>query len=277
SGRDEGQVFAGRYETAFSQIMEVDGEDEALPEITLMLTGAYFDLPEQGAENGRITAELHLAAQCVCRQSKEITYMADIYSNRTMLTGQAEPFELVTGVRSISMRQTVTGSAESAGAVGAVLALAARVGSISIEENTVKTAVSIRLICRQQDGQFSISRSRLSAEFTTDLPAGTELAGVTVTVSDVYYAPSGAGLDVRATLQMDALAVFRQTITCITQVTEDAEAWAAAPPAASVTLVRVEPNADMWALARKYRSTVEAIEKANEGREQGLLLIPKCR
>ncbi|MCD7769173.1 MAG: LysM peptidoglycan-binding domain-containing protein, partial [Oscillospiraceae bacterium] len=237
----------------------------------------YFDLPESGEGNGRIAAELHLAAQCICRRSREINYMADIYSNRTQLLSQTEPLDLIAGVQPISMRQTVTGSAEPAGEAGDVLALFASVGSISAEESTIKTAVSIRVICCQQDGQISLSRCRLAAEFTTDLPEGTELAGVTVTTSDVYYTPSGTGIDLRATLQMEALAVSGQTVSCIAQVTEDAEAWAAVPPAASVVLVRVEPGADLWALARKYHSTVEAIEKANEGREKGLLLIPKCR
>ncbi|MCD7844417.1 MAG: hypothetical protein LUG57_00890 [Oscillospiraceae bacterium] len=277
AGGEEGQVFSGRYETEFSQIMEIDGESEAVPEITLMLTGAYFDLPERGAENGRTASELHLAAQCVCRQTREICYMADVYSNRTLLTAQTEPLTLVTGVKHLSMRQTVTGSAEPSGAAGEVLALSARVSGVSVEEGTVKTSVSVRLLCRQPDGQLSLSRCRLGAEFTPDLPGDTALSSVTVRAADVYYAPSGAGLDVRAGLQMEALAVSKQEISSISQVTEDGEAWAAMPPAASVTLARVEPEADLWALAKRYHSTPEAIEKANEGREKGLLLIPKCR
>lgn len=277
AGAEDNKIFSGRYETEFSQIMEVNGEGEMAPEITIMLTGAYFDLPDQGGENGRIAAEIHLAAQCVCRQTREISYMADLYSNRTLLTGQTEPLELVTGIRSVSVRQTVTGSAEPAGTAGEVLGLFARVGSVAVEGDVVKAAVVIRLICRQQDGTYSLSRCRLTAEFTADLPAETELACVTVTVTDMYYAPSGSGIDVRASLQMEALAVSRQTILYVSQVTEDAEAWESMPPAASVTLARVEQGTDMWALARRYHSTVDAIEKNNEGRERGLLLIPKCR
>lgn len=277
AGAEDEKIVSGRYETEFSQIMEVSGEGEIVPEIMIMLTGVYFDLPDQGEENGRITAEIHLAAQCVCRQTREISYMADLYSNRTMLTGQAEPLELITGTRNVSVRQTVTGSAEPSGAGGEVLGLFARVGSIAVEGDVVKAAVGIRLICRQQDGTYSLSRCRLAAEFPADLPEGTELACVTVTVTDVYYAPSGAGMDVRVSLQMEALALSRQTIFCVSQVTEDAAAWETMPLTASVTLARVGPETDMWALARRYHSTVDAIEKANEGRERGLLLIPKCR
>ena len=76
---------------------------------------------------------------------------------------------------------------------------------------------------------------------------------------------------------MDALAVTGSSVSCVTSVTEDQEAWAAQPPAPSVTLVRVDSGADMWAVAKKYRSSVEAIGAANGERTEGLLLIPKAR
>ena len=49
------------------------------------------------------------------------------------------------------------------------------------------------------------------------------------------------------------------------------------PPAPSLAMVRLEPGADLWAVAKKYRSTVEAITAANGDRTCGLLLIPKAR
>ena len=98
-----------------------------------------------------------------------------------------------------------------------------------------------------------------------------------MTASDVFCAPAGNGLDVRATLQMEAMAVTHGGVLAVTEVTEDAEAWAALPPAPSITLARVEAGTDMSALARKYRSTVEAIAAANGGKDRGLLLIPKAR
>ena len=81
----------------------------------------------------------------------------------------------------------------------------------------------------------------------------------------------------RATLQMDAMAVTRCALAAVTEVEEDLSAWETLPPSPSITLVRVEPGADMWALARKYHSTTEAIAAANAGKDRGLLLIPKAR
>ena len=274
----DGQVFAGRYETEFSQIMEVEPQEgDVTPEVALMFTGAYFDLPERQDEDGRVAAELHLVAQTTCRVTGEASYIADLYSNRTCLEPCREQIPLSCAVKSISMRQSVTGSAEMMGAAGDVLCLSATVGTTTVEGNTVKANLNVRAILRQEDGSYTCARCRLAAEFTTDICPEAELQGICVTAADVFCAPAGGGLDVRATLQMDATAVERTAIAAVTAVEEDPDAWAAMPPAPSITLVRVEPGADMWALARKYRSTVEAIAAANAGKETGLLLIPKAR
>lgn len=274
----EGRVFAGRYETEWSQIMEVDVQDpDVTAEVALQFTGAYFDLPERQDGDGRVTAELHLVAQTVCRQSVQVGYIQDIYSNRTVLLGEREAISLVSAARAVSMRQTVTGSAEILGGAGEILALSASVGSVAVDGETVKTSVNIRLITAQEDGSYSSARCRLTAEFTTDLPAGTELINVSVTVAEVYAAGAGSGADVRAALQMDATAVTRSTLAAVTAARDDPEAYAALPPAPSATLARVEPGADMWAVAKKYRSTVEAIAAVNGEKRSGLLLIPKAR
>ncbi len=278
-GCPDGSVFAGRYETEFSQIMEVEVDSEdAVPELSIMLTGAYFDLPERREEDGRIAAEIHVVAQCICSSVRELTYIADLYSNRTVLIGEKEPIAVASAVQPISMRQTVTGSTDPVGGgPGEVLTLSAAIGSIAVEDMTVKTAVNIRVISRQSDGRFTVARCRLTAEFTTDLPAGTELQSVTVSAADVYCAATGGGLDVRAVLQMEALAVSTDTVHCVMGITEDAAAWADAPATPSITLARVEPGTDMWTVAKKYHSTVEAIAAANGDRASGLLLIPKSR
>ena len=277
-GGENGQVFAGRYETEFSQIMEVDAQGaEAVPEMTLMFTGAYFDLSERRDEDGRVSAELHLVVQTVCRQMGEVTYIADLYSNRTVLAGQSIPVDTISAAQPVSMRQTVTGSAEPMGAGGEVLTLSANVGSVTVEGETVKTSVNIRCLIRQEDGQYTAARCRLAAEFTSELPAGTELQNVTVSAADVYCALAGGSLDVRAVLQMEAMAITRTTLTCMDGMEEDPDAFAAAPATPSITLARVEAGTDMWAVARKYHSTVEAIRSANGDRESGLLLIPKGR
>ena len=277
SGTEPEQVVPVRYETEFSQIMEVDGEGDIAPEVNLCFTGIYFDLPERNEQAGRIMAELHMAAQCICRKRTEMTYIADLYSNRMALVPEIDTVHVIDSSRPLSMRQTVSGRAEPIVGEGEVVSLAASVGSISVEVDTVKTAVNIRLLCRHPDGRYTLSRCRLGAEFTMEQTAGTELQGVTVSVVDVYHTAANNGADVRATLQMEALAIHSQSIHCVTDVRVDEEAWNKEKAIPSMTLVRVTRGDDIWALAKKYRSSVEAITLVNEGKEDGLFLIPKSR
>lgn len=277
-GGQDGRVWPGRYETEYSQIMEVavDASDVTAG-ITMMFTGAYFDLPERQDAEGKIKAELHLVAQTVCRELREIGYIADLYSNRTVLAGRTEELALVSAAQPVSMRQTVTGSAELMGGAGEVLTVCAAVGGVTVEGETVKTTVNIRAVLQLDDGGFTTARCRLAAEFTTDIPAGTTLQNVTVTAADVYCGAAAGSLDVRVVLQMEAMAVTARSVTVIYAIDEDQEAWAAAPASPSIWLVRLEPGADMWAVAKKYHSTVEAIAAANGEEQSGLILIPKAK
>lgn len=278
-----GRPVSARYETEFSQILEIgDGEGEGLPQVILMVTGAYHDLPEYGRESGAIGAEIHLAAQCVCRRRQTVRYMADIYSNRTELVPEPEEHAWLTELRPVSLRQTVTGRVEAAPPGAELLRAAVAVGGTAVEGNTVKTGVNARLLFRNGDGGCVPVRCRLPVEFTVmDLPPEGKLRDIVISAADVYCGPGPGGADLRVTMRMDALAAGETAIRWVGAVEEDAEAWQARDRAPSVTLVRVPEGAELWTLAKKYRSTPEAIRAANgglaEGVPEGLLLIPKGR
>lgn len=275
AGSEAGQLFPVRYETEFSQIMEADvtGED-AVPEVMLQLTGVYFDLPGHDNSSEKIGAEIHMAAQCVCRKKQEVAYMEDLYSNKNHLVSECGGILCDREVQPVSMRQTVTGRAEFAGE-GEVACTSASVSGITTEGETVKTSVTVRLVIRQSNGQYASARCRLGAEFTTDLPAETELQNITVRVTDVFCSASAGAADVRVVLQMDGWRVTRRVLMCVQNVSVD-ESGESRGNEPSITLVRAE-NMDLWSLAKQYRSSPEAIEAANEGNISGLLLIPKSR
>ncbi len=276
SDREEGRCFFGRYETEFSQLMEMatDGDD-VRPELTVFLTGAYYDLPEYGQEGERIRAEFHVAAQCVCREHRTLAYLSDLYSNRTELQPQRTELRLVESVRSVSSRQTVADRVEGIPAEGELICGTADAGGIVPESDCVRTSVSIRLLYRLPDGSSCSVRGRSAAEFTLDLSPGERLRDVRVRVADLYCVP-GTG-DVRVSLQMEALAERETVIRPVCAVTEDEEAWRGRAKSPSAVLIWTEPGVDLWTLARRYHSTVDDILAVNGDRRHGLLLIPKGR
>lgn len=277
AGEGSDRIVSARYETSFSQIMEADviGED-AIPDVSLQLTGVYFDPPGREDVSGKIGVEIHMVAQCVCRRNQEVAYIDDLYSNREELLPKRESLRCVSAVQPVSMRQTVTGRAEGAAGEGRVLSAAASILGVTTEGETVKTAVNVRLISLQSSGQCVPIRCRLNAEFTTELSADTELQNVMVRVADVYYSAAGGDVDLRVVLQMDAHRVSQKALTYVEAVAVG-ESDAAKKDIASITLVRRAASEDIWQLAKRYRSSPEAILSANEGNSSGLLLIPKSR
>ena len=264
------------YETEFSQIMEADGEGDVQPEVHIALTGIYFDMPDVSDAQGRISAELHMAAHCVCRKTDEMQYISDAYSNCLHLIPEMESIGICTQARPISMRQTVTGKAEPAVGEGEVLSVAAMVGTISRMENGVKTSVGVRILTRN-GGQYAVSRCRLGVEFSLEIPAACDLSSVAVKVTDVYFASGNSTADTRVTLQLDGLLSEKKSIECVGCILADEEDVRDFDSYPTVTLVRAPQDANLWSLAKKHHSTIEAIHLANEGKTEGLLLIPKTR
>lgn len=271
------RAAVGRYETEFSQLMEIDadGEDE-MPEVRLFLTGAYFDMQDPGRPGG-IQAELHIAAQCVCRERLTVSYISDLYSNRTELVPERVPLTVVAASDPVILRQTVADRIEGADKDAELMQSSAAVGSVTLESGAVRTSVLVRCLYRMPNGGYTAAQGRLSAEFTLpDAASGdVTLRDAAVTVTDVYCVP-GTG-DVRVSLRLDAAAEKTEEISCVSAVREDAEAWQGRGKTPSAVLLRVPDGGDLWAVARRCHSTVEDILAVNEGRSAGLLLIPKGR
>ncbi len=273
---DSDTVCVGRYQTEFSQIMEIGGMNEDMTaDISLFLTGAYYDLAEYGGDDGKLQAEIHLAAQCVCRQRQEFRYIADLYSNCLELIPETETFTLVANARPVSVRQTVAGRAETMTEEGEIIRVSAAVRGVAREDDAVKTTVNVNLLCRDGSGMFFSARARLNAEFTLpDISPGAALCGIRVTVLDAYcHAPAD---DVHVTLRMDALVLEERALTCVSEIREG-EGPDEGKKLPSCVLVRVPEGTDMWKLARQYHSTTEAIASVNDDRNSGLLLIPRTR
>lgn len=276
---DEGgePLCSGQYETEFSQILEAEGEGDVQPEIQIALTGVYFDMPNPSDPQGKISAEIHMAAMCICRSAEEVRYISDAYSNCVHLVPVSENLEFCTQARAVIMRQTVAGKAEPVVGDGDVLSVSATVGSVSRVENGIRTAVNVRVLARGGNGQYVVSRCRLGAEFTLDIPENCELSSVAVKVADVYFAPGSGGADARVTLQLEGLLMQRRNVSCVASIEMDEEDIRDYDSYPSVMLVRTVTDADLWVLAKKHHSTMEAIRQANEGKSSGLLLIPKTR
>lgn len=260
------------FETPFSQIMEIGGQAEPAPEISLMLTGAFFDLPEH--DSGQIAAEIHILAQVITREEKELQYIADIYSNQKALLPQVDSSSFCSRMRNIPLSRSLSGSVEAPPDTAAVLYARGSVSNIALEESGISVTVSVKVICRSSDNRYTCASARLTESFEL-LPAdGETLTLSSLTVGDCFASVNGGSLELRVPVQIEAAISGTESIAHVqdVQILEDP-----LPSRPSATLLFAAAGSDLWALAKAHGSTCDAIRKANEGREEGLLLIPKAR
>lgn len=266
------ELYPCSYESEFSQVMEAGGSGSPAPEISLMLTGAYFDLPEHSS--GKITAELHILAQVVCSNVEEVNYIADLYSNQKALEPVMQESRFCTQARDITLVKSLSSSAELPPDAVSVLYAKAIPGSISAEETGIQISVSVKAIYKRSDGSSGSCSLRLKDVLQWDAQDGERLNILSVNTGDCYASVVGGRLEARVSVEVFARACSEISVSCVSDVQE---LESSLPEMPSVTLRRVDKSNDLWTLAKTYRSSRSAILAANGGREEGLLLIPKAR
>ena len=275
AGTEAGQLYPAVYETEFSQIMEADCGGEATADVSLAMTGVYFDLPTGRTSNGKVTTELHLVAQAVCMEETEAPYIADTYSNCAVLKVEEKTQKFPSSCRPITARQTVMGFLELPGEGTEALFYRTTVGNVSDSEDNISAVIGVRVIYRRRDGSLGASSTRLNAEFGPDLPKGSALRSRYLLAPEVFASQASGGLDVRVPVELYAMAVSEDEITFVDSISVEEKASQQGKEIPSLVLVRAEAGTDLWMLAKQYHSTVDAIRAVNDGREEGLLLIPK--
>lgn len=270
--RQEERVYPCSYETAFSQIMEISGENTPTPEVSLMLTGAYFDLPDHSG--GKIGLELHLLAQVVCRSETEFVYLADAYSNQRRLDCDYSENALCASERLFSLSHSTGCTAELPHGVSEVLYVKGSVGSANIAGEGVEISIHLRAVYRCEDGSFAGVSRRVQETLPLDAEDGEVVQILSASITGTGSSLTAGGLELRAgvSIRLQAQKLFTLRHLSALSVAEEP-----LPDSPSLTLLHCGGENELWSLAKAHRSTRAAILDANGGRCDGLLLIPKCR
>ncbi len=260
------------FETPFSQIMEIGGSADREPEIAYELTGAFFDLPEHSG--GKISAELHILAQVIAREEKELGYLSDVYSNQIPLEPLMSQETYCTSMREWPLSCSLSGHIEAPADAVSVLYTKSCISGFSADEAGISVSVSAKVIYLRSDSSYACANVRLKEQLDASLSENEHLNICSVQAGDSFASISGGALDVRVPVNLHIQAYTEQAISHVADVRE-LDDDRQEPP--SVTLIYAESQQDLWSVAKKYGSTCDAILKANEGRKEGLLLIPKTR
>jgi hypothetical protein len=280
--QDDGMTSC-TFSTNFSQILDTDRfGDDVMADVTLMLTGAYFELVPNAQEGRLLSAEIHLVAQVVCMGNTELVFISDAFSNKYPLGLDSEDMLLTSVLRRNSLRETVRDVLETPEPVRELIYVYQTTGAVTVSGGNVKIPVYVQAIYRSESGAISKAAKRLNVDSNVEIDDGMEVRVSGVKCSEIYAAVTSGGLEVKMPVDIDLFIVKSAPIVSVNSIDIDSDNPIAAGTKPSVTVINPDRAWDLWSLAKKYGSTPEMIASANdiadaEGVIGKLLIIPRER
>lgn len=265
----EGFVWPLRqtFSAPLSQIVDLGAEDAICCTLRCEISAQYFDLSDS-IGGVSLSAELHGLLQAVCRARENVRCLSDAYSNsmplRCLMTELALPHAEET--RSISFR-----ASELIAAPEDCAELLAVLPGLTRQENEV--VVELDLLYRTVNGEIASVRRVLPLRGELSDPDARVLS-LCWKRCDLTIEVGGVQCELEAELRCQKLGVQTKRALCGAELDDEHPIDRSALPA--FTLVRGEGES-LWELARRYHSSVAAIESANPGQTTDeMLLIPRA-
>ncbi len=273
---EEEEICASTFSSGFSQILEIGDLEQPSVDVCLTLTGAYFELQFNANDSRTVSAELHVLAQVVCSQRKEISYISDVYSNRYPLQAVFGAQQALCSAVCDTRRDSMRGVLDMPWHIRDILYVTAGIGLWSASETGFSCPINVRLLIRDEEGCLHGLVRSFAANWDSDCD-GAESETIKEAICEeltAVPAPDGAEVKMLAVATLRRSLDVRITPLEAAEMDETARVDLSACP--SVTVLP-DKGGDLWTLAKRYHSTVELIEEVNRDAETSVLIIPRAR
>lgn len=267
-----------RFETVFSQIIETDMKEDVAKALLFMdiMSADFVKLPD--GSDAQFAVTFKVSASAICLEDVVSTYIADAYSNSTELEIEYEEVDLMCVSQQKMMKITAEGVPCEAVMNSQWCYVTPAYVCVSVSENKVTTKLTARgTAMNEHDGYIPVE-VELSGEEMIELQEGQSITVSGVCCGDIEAARNG-------TMSCDVMLNYvigensSISTVCAIEFDEESQNMSASRPSLTV-LCSKNAGADLWSVAKKYGSTVEAIEMINSS--DGVfspfkrpLLIPK--
>jgi hypothetical protein len=265
----EGYAWPLRQEftAPLSQIVDLGAEDAVCCTLRCDTSSLYLDLAE-GIGGPSLSAEVHAVLQAVCRVRESLRCLTDAYSNAMPLRFEtcAVPLPQAAEPRRLSF------TASEPVAAGEDCAEILTVLPALSFQGTAVTA-GLDLLYRTKNGEIAAAHRELALR--GEAP-GADARVLSLTWKRCELRIEGEGVQCELEAELRVQELGERTLEAICAVELDEENPIARASLPTVTLVRADGES-LWELARRYHSSVAAIENANPGGAAGeMLLIPRA-
>ncbi len=258
-----------RFTLPFSQIIDMDGVDESFNVNARVTPAACSLIPGSGEEK---TAEWELALNVFCTAEKMGTEVGvtDVFSTEY----ECCPDETV----EISAGQTdckkLTAAAECTltapdGTVGMIYDCCAECSrpAVSCENGRYKLTGSVgcAVMGEGSEGGIFCCEGQCVYEAETELPDCAKLTAASAEVTGCsYYLGEGGSIRIRADVRIECMTLSGGTVRLVGSIKTDEESRINRDNSCALRLCRCGENEDLWDIAKRYHTSVEAVMEDNE-------------
>ena len=265
---EEGLPSTLLFRIPFSQLIETEEEADRI-EVWVQPSSLYLDWHEGLNGEPGLDAEIHAVAQL--RQYKRVTLCAvtDAYSTKMPSSIQTMKRTSCCGREDLSAVLETDETVVVPEDVSELLSWEAVLGPLERDREHIGQSLAVSMLLRRSDG--SLDGFSRKAHLQGDPLDENAYAEESVLKScELVFNPGKVRVKAAATLKGKTIQVEETQIVCAVEL-KDEQSWDCGT-LPSLSLVR-RGGADLWDLAKEYRSSVEAIVSCNkEGSD--LLLIP---
>ena len=273
---EEGALAFENFTVPYSQILEAPAQ-EAAASVQLRQSACYLE-PIPGLNGAAsLSLEINMNALLVCTSAAETEYVADAYSLRGPCETDFCTLNTTGSYETAELRQTIRDRIDVSGGVKKVISAFPTASLPAIGEGTARVSVLVRVMYLGEDDRLRQAVKRISAELPIDGEDAHCLVSQVI-FREVNASEARDGIELRLETELVFVRAVNQSIRYVCSIeSEDSEA---AEEGECPSLIVIRPGeAEIWDLAKKYRSTCAAIREANPGGivPDKLLLIPRAR
>ena len=283
----EGSIATLTQEFLFSQLAETSASEETgMAKAVFDLTGYEYLIGTESEpeDTHSITMSLHIRSSTEILETRRLRFLSDMYSISKNLVPSTQPLPLVEDVRSLTKKQNMRETLETAVAVRQVCHVSVSCGTCTCQVGdgtaTAQIPVTIKALYLDENDAVLLAEKNILVKGEMEAETGSSPRITLHCPGEVTGTPTPEGMEVRFTLEFWMDTSRRVQKLCIADVSlEEMEPPAQRQP--SVILRKFDRSARLWDIAKQYRTTCGDILAANQvDSEQAiptdrLLLIPR--
>ncbi len=286
---EDGTVESAEYELPFSQIIDIEGmRDEHDLKAELTVSGTELEVSYDAAGETRYITVNVMADACILACLSENTdIIDDVYSTKYELETELSEQEYLSLCENTDKRVAVSETIETGTPIKQVLFVNVSVmPSVRRREENGEVLANDAFITVMYTGEdggvYSAKRKTcvvcpLALRESHNYSSNVAVRGKTSSVG------ADNEINVRFFADYDICETEEERVSAVLGINVDEENKRNAENTASISVMRLERDTELWELAKKYATTVEEICEANEISDSRsapagrMILVPKSR